>query len=80
MAEATMRAVLLDGFGGPEVLRMGEAPRPRPGPGPGPGQVLIRVAATSVNRADLQQRSGNYAPPPGESDVLGLEVDGGRCV
>jgi NADPH2:quinone reductase len=54
------------------VLRLGEAPRPRPGP----GQVLIRVAATSVNRADLQQRAGNYPPPPGESDILGLEVAG----
>ena len=69
---ATMRAVVLDGFGGPEVLRPGEVPRPRPGL----GQVLIRVAATSVNRADLQQRSGNYAPPPGESEILGLEVAG----
>ena len=72
MAEATMRAVVMDGFGGPEVLRLGEAPRPRPGP----GQVLIRVAATSVNRADLQQRAGNYPPPPGESEILGLEVAG----
>jgi putative PIG3 family NAD(P)H quinone oxidoreductase len=71
MAE-TMRAVVLEGFGGPEVLRLGDAPRPRPGP----GQVLIRVAATSVNRADLQQRSGNYPPPPGESEILGLEVAG----
>ena len=72
MTEAMMRAVVLDGFGGPEVMRLAEVPRPRPGP----GQVLIRVAATSVNRADLQQRSGNYAPPPGESEVLGLEVAG----
>ena len=72
MAGATMRAVLTDGFGGPEVLRLGEAPRPRPGP----GQVLIRVGATSVNRADLQQRAGNYPPPPGESEILGLEVAG----
>ena len=72
MAVATMRAVVMDGFGGPEVLRLGEAPRPRPGP----GQVLIRVGATSVNRADLQQRAGNYPPPPGESEILGLEVAG----
>jgi NADPH:quinone reductase len=72
MSDATMRAVVLDGFGGPEVMRLGEVPRPRPGP----GQVLIRVAATSVNRADLQQRTGNYAPPPGDSEVLGLEVAG----
>ena len=67
-----MRAIVTEGSGGPEVLRLGEAPRPRPGP----GQVLIRVAATSVNRADLQQRAGNYPPPPGESEILGLEVAG----
>jgi NADPH2:quinone reductase len=67
-----MRAVLLKGFGGPEVLELGEASRPSPGP----GQVLIRIAATSVNRADLQQRAGNYAPPPGESEILGLECAG----
>jgi len=72
MAEATMRAVVMDGFGGPEVLRPGKVPRPSAGP----GQVLIRVAATSVNRADLQQRTGNYPPPPGESEILGLEVAG----
>jgi putative PIG3 family NAD(P)H quinone oxidoreductase len=72
MSDATMRAVVLDGFGGPEVMRLDEVPRPRPGP----GQVVIRVAATSVNRADLQQRTGNYAPPPGESEILGLEVAG----
>jgi putative PIG3 family NAD(P)H quinone oxidoreductase len=72
MADTTMRAVLMDGFGGPEVLRLGEAPRPKSGP----GQVLIRIAATSVNRADLQQRAGNYPPPPGESEILGLEVAG----
>jgi putative PIG3 family NAD(P)H quinone oxidoreductase len=67
-----MRAVITNGVGGPEVLRLGEAPRPRPGA----GQALIRVAATSVNRADLQQRAGNYPPPPGESAILGLEVAG----
>ena len=67
-----MRAVVIKGFGGPEVLELGEVPRPEPGP----GQVLIRIAATSVNRADLQQRSGNYAPPPGESEILGLECAG----
>jgi putative PIG3 family NAD(P)H quinone oxidoreductase len=68
----SMRAVLLTGHGGPEVLALGEVLRPQPGP----GQVLIRVAATSVNRADLQQRAGNYAPPPGESEILGLECAG----
>jgi NADPH:quinone reductase len=71
MAEM-MRAVLMDGTGGPEVLRLGETPKPRPGL----GQVLLRVAATSVNRADLQQRAGNYPAPPGESEILGLEAAG----
>jgi len=72
MSEATMRAVVMDGAGGAEVLRLGEAPKPAPGP----GEVLIRVTATSVNRADLQQRAGNYPPPPGESEILGLEAAG----
>ena len=49
-----MRAVLLDGFGGADVLRVGEADRPTPGP----GQMLIRVRASSVNRADITQRLG----------------------
>ena len=67
-----MRAVVMSGSGGPEVLSVGEAEAPRPGP----GQVLLRVAATAVNRADLQQRAGNYPPPPGESEILGLEAAG----
>jgi NADPH2:quinone reductase len=68
----TMRAVVMEGAGGPEVLRIGEAERPSPGT----GQVLLRVAATSVNRADTQQRMGSYPPPPGESEILGLEAAG----
>jgi NADPH2:quinone reductase len=67
-----VKAVLLDGFGGPEVLRIGEAPDPRPNA----EQVLIRVAATSVNRPDTLQRQGRYPPPPGESEVPGLEAAG----
>jgi NADPH:quinone reductase len=67
-----MKAVLLDGFGGVEVLKVGEAEKPRPGE----GQVLVRVMATSVNRPDLVQREGKYPPPPGDSDILGLEVAG----
>ena len=69
---ARMRAIVLDGFGGVETLRLEEVARPEPGA----GEVRIRVAATSVNRPDLVQREGNYAPPPGESDILGLEVAG----
>ena len=67
-----MRAVLLDGFGGVDRLRLGEVERPTPGD----GQVLVRVAATSVNRPDLVQREGKYPPPPGDSEILGLEVAG----
>ena len=73
MSEAAMmRAVVCDGAGGPEVMRLAEIPKPAPGP----GEVLIRVAATSVNRADCAQRAGSYPPPPGESEILGLEVAG----
>jgi putative PIG3 family NAD(P)H quinone oxidoreductase len=67
-----MRVVELAGFGGPEVLRIGD----RPMPTPGPGEVLIRVAAAGVNRPDVIQRYGKYPPPPGASDILGLEVAG----
>ncbi|HEU0131138.1 MAG TPA: NAD(P)H-quinone oxidoreductase [Mycobacteriales bacterium] len=67
-----MRAIVLDGFGGPEVLRLAEVPDPVPGP----GEVLVDVAAAGVNRADLLQRQGFYPPPPGASDVMGLECSG----
>jgi NADPH:quinone reductase len=67
-----MKIVALDGFGGPEVLRLAETETPRPGA----GEVLIRVAAAGLNRADIHQRQGNYPPPPGASQVLGLEVAG----
>jgi putative PIG3 family NAD(P)H quinone oxidoreductase len=67
-----MREVVFDGAGGPEVIRLREAPVPAPGP----GQVLIEVAGAGVNRPDCFQREGNYPPPPGESDVPGLEVAG----
>lgn len=67
-----MRAVVFDEPGGPETLRIQTVPRPEPGP----GEVLIRVHATALNRADLLQRRGLYPPPPGQSDVLGLEVSG----
>jgi len=68
----TMRAVEITAFGPPEGLRLGE----RPVPAPGPGELLIRVAASGVNRPDVLQRKGAYAPPPGASDLPGLEVSG----
>jgi putative PIG3 family NAD(P)H quinone oxidoreductase len=58
--------------GGPEVLKLVE----RPDPEPGPGDVLIRVAAAGINRPDVLQRRGAYPPPPGASDLPGLEVAG----
>ncbi len=67
-----MKAIVLDGFGGPEVLKPGDAEAPTVGP----GRVLIRVHATSVNRPDVVQRQGHYPPPPGESPILGLEAAG----
>jgi putative PIG3 family NAD(P)H quinone oxidoreductase len=67
-----VRAILLEGHGGPEVMRLGEAPDPRPGE----GEVVLQVAATAVNRADLLQRAGRYPPPPGASEILGLEASG----
>ena len=68
----TMRAIEIRAPGEPEVLVVGE----RAVPAVGAGDVLIRVAAAGVNRADVMQRRGNYPPPPGASDVLGLEVSG----
>ncbi len=67
-----MQAIEIAGPGGPEVLRLTERPVPRPGP----GEVLIRVAAAGVNRPDVLQRMGLYPPPPGASDIPGLEVAG----
>jgi NADPH2:quinone reductase len=67
-----MRIVAMESFGGPEVLRVAEAERPRPGA----GEVLIQVAAAGLNRADILQRQGHYPPPPGASEVLGMEVSG----
>ncbi|MCG2622913.1 NAD(P)H-quinone oxidoreductase [Arthrobacter sp. I2-34] len=67
-----MKAVFYDGAGGPEVLVLREVPAPVPAG----GEVLIDVAAAGLNRADVQQRLGVYPPPPGASDIPGLEVSG----
>jgi NADPH2:quinone reductase len=69
---ATMTAIEISEPGGPEVLK----PVARPMPLPGMGEVLIEVKAAGVNRPDLQQRQGGYDPPPGASDIPGLEVAG----
>ena len=68
----TMQAIEILHPGGPDVLQLTTCERPRPGP----GEVLIKVAAAGVNRPDVFQRMGNYAPPPGASDLPGLEVAG----
>ncbi len=69
---AEMRAIEIKQPGGPEVL----VPAKRKAPQPAKGEVLIRVAAAGVNRPDILQRQGGYAPPPGASDLPGLEVAG----
>lgn len=68
----TMRAIEIAEDGGPEVLR----PVERPVPAPADDEILIRVAAAGVNRPDVAQRKGVYPPPPGASDLPGLEVSG----
>ncbi|MCZ6474099.1 MAG: NAD(P)H-quinone oxidoreductase [SAR324 cluster bacterium] len=67
-----MKAVIQSGNGGPQVLQLGEAADPEPGP----GQLLVKVRATALNRADTMQRKGMYPPPKGESEILGLELAG----
>ena len=64
-----MTAIVADGSGGLALVE-------RPLPEPGAGEVLVRVAAAGINRPDMLQRSGHYPPPPGASDVLGLEIAG----
>ena len=71
-ATKVMRAVEIAAPGGPEQLRLVE----RPIPVPGYGEVLVRVAAAGVNRPDVLQRMGAYPPPPGASDLPGLEIAG----
>jgi NADPH:quinone reductase len=67
-----MKAVEIAAPGGPDVLRVVD----RPTPEPQPGEVLVRVEAAGVNRPDIMQRQGKYPPPPGASDIPGLEIAG----
>lgn len=69
---STMRAVCFDGAGGPDVIRVTDVPVPTPAP----GELLLRVRAAGLNRADAGQRQGNYPPPAGASPIPGLEVSG----
>ena len=68
----TMTCIEIAGFGGPQVL----TPATRPLPRPAPGEVLVRVKAAGVNRPDIIQRQGHYRPPPGVTDIPGLEIAG----
>ena len=67
-----MKAITLKDFGGPEMMELAEVDTPVAGE----GQILIKVMNASVNRPDVIQRTGNYPPPPGDSEILGLEVAG----
>jgi putative PIG3 family NAD(P)H quinone oxidoreductase len=67
-----MRAITIDSPGDPEVLGLHDVPAPEAAP----GQVLVDVVAAGVNRADVLQRQGHYPPPPGASELPGLEVSG----
>ncbi|MBA4056712.1 MAG: NAD(P)H-quinone oxidoreductase, partial [Marivirga sp.] len=67
-----MRAVVITVPGEPDVLEVQE----RTDPMPGPGEVLIKVFASGINRPDVMQRKGKYPPPPGASDLPGLEIAG----
>ena len=68
----TMTCIEITEPGGPEALQ----PATRPVPRPGPGEVLVKVAAAGINRPDILQRQGGYPPPPGASDIPGLEIAG----
>lgn len=68
----TMQCIEIPEPGGPEALKLGT----RPVPEPGQGEILVKVASAGVNRPDVMQRQGVYPPPPGASDILGLEIAG----
>ncbi len=71
-APQTMTCIAIREYGGPDMLQ----PETRPLPQPGAGEILVRVHAAGVNRPDVSQRLGKYPPPPGASDLPGLEVAG----
>jgi putative PIG3 family NAD(P)H quinone oxidoreductase len=72
LMKPTMTAIVIREPGGPDVL----VPEERPVPQPGPEEILVAVAAAGVNRPDVMQRAGKYPPPPGASDIPGLEISG----
>src|SRR4051812_30804990 len=71
--ESAMKAVVITRFGGPDVLEIQDVPKPEPGP----EEIVIHVRSTALNRADLLQRAGRYAAPPGApQNIPGLEFAG----
>lgn len=72
MTTEKMHAIVFDDFGGPNVLYIGRVDKPVPGP----GQLLVKVSATALNRADTLQRRGKYPSPAGDSTIMGLEIAG----
>ena len=70
--EERMRAIVVKDPGDAATMRVAEVPRPAPRP----GEVLIKVTAAGVNRADIVQRKGHYPPPAGTTEILGMEVSG----
>ncbi|MEL7535393.1 MAG: NAD(P)H-quinone oxidoreductase [Bacteroidota bacterium] len=67
-----MNAIITSEFGGPEVMQIGKRPMPECGP----DELLVKIKATAINRADTMQRAGKYPPPPGATDIMGLEMSG----
>src|SRR5438477_10746107 len=67
-----MRVIHIEQPGGPDVLKLAD----RPTPTPADNEVLVKVAAAGVNRPDVMQRQGHYPPPPGVTDIPGLEIAG----
>ncbi len=67
-----MKAIVFDQPGDADVMRYDQAPDPQPGP----NELLVRVRAAGINRAEIMQRRGGYPPPPGASPILGLELAG----
>ena len=74
--ERQMLAVIMDSPGEADVLKKGS----RPFPVPGEGEIILKVDYSALNRADVMQRKGNYPPPPGVTDVLGLECLGRKVL
>src|SRR5713226_6031051 len=72
LAKRSMKAIVIETPGDESLLKIGEVPEPQAGP----ADLLIKVKCAALNRADIMQRQGFYPPPPGASEILGLECSG----